>query len=311
LVRISDASNASVKDVSNSTFTISNLVIVTSPNGGEQWIGQDQHDITWTSQNITNVSIDYSLDNGSNWLSVVASIPASAGSYNWTIPDTTSSQCLVRISDVSNTSIYDVSDATFTITTRPKVKVTSPNGGETWFVLTTHQITWTTQNISLIKIEYSTDNGSVWSVLVPSRPVTGSAYWTVPVIPSTECLVRISDVSNPAIFDVSDSTFIIEDPSVSVDDIESGIPEEYDLSQSYPNPFNPSTTIKFSLPEATEVSLKIYNTLGQKVAELVNSKMEAGYYSYVWNASDLTTGMYIYELKTDKFVSVKKMILLK
>ena len=310
LVRISDTSNASVKDVSNSSFTITNLVIVTSPNGGEHWIGQDQHDITWTSQNITNVSIEYSLDNGSNWMSVVASTPASVGNYNWTIPDTTSSQCLVRISDASNASINDVSDATFTITPRPKVKVTSPNGGETWFVLTTHQITWTTQNISLIKIEYSTDNGSVWSVLVASRPVTGSAYWTVPVVPSTQCLVRISDVANAAIYDVSDSTFTIEDP-VSVDDIESGIPEEYDLSQSYPNPFNPSTTIKFSLPEATDVSLNIYNTLGQKVAELVNLKMEAGYYSYVWDASDVTTGMYIYELKTDKFVSVKKMILLK
>ena len=90
------------------------------------------------------------------------------------------------------------------------------------------------------------------------------------------------------------------------------IPEVYSLEQNYPNPFNPSTKIEFSIPEdVNNVTLTIYNALGQKVAELVNSKMEAGKYSYVWNASDVSTGLYIYELRTDKFVSVKKMLLLK
>ena len=90
------------------------------------------------------------------------------------------------------------------------------------------------------------------------------------------------------------------------------IPTVYALEQNYPNPFNPSTKIEFSIPEdVNNVTLTIYNTLGQKVAELVNSKMEAGKYSYVWNASDVSTGLYIYELRTDKFVSVKKMMLLK
>ena len=89
------------------------------------------------------------------------------------------------------------------------------------------------------------------------------------------------------------------------------IPDKYSLEQNYPNPFNPSTTIKFALPEAAEVTLTIYNTLGQKVAELVNSKLEAGNYSYDWNARNVSTGMYIYELRTDKFVSIKKMMLLK
>ena len=90
------------------------------------------------------------------------------------------------------------------------------------------------------------------------------------------------------------------------------IPATYSLDQNYPNPFNPSTKIEFSIPEdVNNVTLTIYNALGQRVAELVNSKMEAGKYSYVWNASDVSTGLYIYELRTDKFVSVKKMMLLK
>ena len=89
------------------------------------------------------------------------------------------------------------------------------------------------------------------------------------------------------------------------------IPTVIALYQNYPNPFNPSTVIGFSLPEATDVSLTIYNTLGQKVTELVNGNLEAGHYNYQWNASNITTGMYIYELRTDNFISVKKMLLMK
>ena len=84
------------------------------------------------------------------------------------------------------------------------------------------------------------------------------------------------------------------------------------LEQNYPNPFNPSTTIKFSLPEeVSNVKLSIYNVLGEKVVELVNTALVAGKYQYQWNAQNVATGMYIYELRTDKFVSVKKMVLMK
>jgi hypothetical protein len=90
------------------------------------------------------------------------------------------------------------------------------------------------------------------------------------------------------------------------------IPAKYALEQNYPNPFNPSTVIEFSLPENVgNVKLSIYNVLGERVAELVNTALVAGKYNYQWNASNVATGMYIYELRTDKFVSVKKMMLMK
>jgi hypothetical protein len=90
------------------------------------------------------------------------------------------------------------------------------------------------------------------------------------------------------------------------------IPAEYALEQNYPNPFNPSTVIEFSLPEdVSNVKLSIYNTLGEKVAELVNTALTTGKYQYQWNAQNVVTGMYIYELRTEKFISVKKMILIK
>jgi hypothetical protein len=90
------------------------------------------------------------------------------------------------------------------------------------------------------------------------------------------------------------------------------IPDKYSLEQNYPNPFNPSTVIEFSLPEnAKNVSLTIYNALGEKVAEVVKGSFEAGVYEYQWNAVSLASGLYIYELRTEKFVSVKKMMLMK
>ncbi|MBE0571467.1 MAG: T9SS type A sorting domain-containing protein [Ignavibacteriaceae bacterium] len=90
------------------------------------------------------------------------------------------------------------------------------------------------------------------------------------------------------------------------------IPANYALEQNYPNPFNPSTVIEFSLPEdVANVKLSIYNALGEKVAELVNTSLTAGKYQYQWNAQSVATGMYIYELRTEKFNAIKKMILLK
>jgi photosystem II stability/assembly factor-like uncharacterized protein len=90
------------------------------------------------------------------------------------------------------------------------------------------------------------------------------------------------------------------------------IPDKYSLEQNYPNPFNPSTTIEFSLPENVgNVKLSIYNVLGEKVAELVNTALVAGKYSFQWNANNVATGIYIYELRTEKFVSVKKMLVIK
>lgn len=89
------------------------------------------------------------------------------------------------------------------------------------------------------------------------------------------------------------------------------IPTGYELSQNYPNPFNPTTNIKFSIPEQGFVSLKVYNTLGQEVATLLNDFKSAGTYQVDFNASNLSSGMYIYILSTGKYKIAKKMLLMK
>jgi len=99
----------------------------------------------------------------------------------------------------------------------------------------------------------------------------------------------------------------------------SSIPTGYSLSQNYPNPFNPSTTIKFSLPEASQVSLKIFDMLGREVVTLVNEELSAGNYNYQWNGSRLASGVYLYRFTAtsssgntkQQFIQVKKLMLLK
>lgn len=89
------------------------------------------------------------------------------------------------------------------------------------------------------------------------------------------------------------------------------IPDTYMLGDNYPNPFNPSTEIKYQLKESGFVSLKIYDILGNEVADLVNEHKDAGYYTAKFNGNNLASGIYIYRLRVNDFVSSKKMLLAK
>ena len=98
-------------------------------------------------------------------------------------------------------------------------------------------------------------------------------------------------------------------PVVNVESDE--IPLTFELDQNYPNPFNPATTIEYTLPKASEVTLTIYNLLGQQVALLVDQSQAAGRYNVRFNASHLASGMYLYRLSTGDFVQTKAMLLIK
>ena len=94
------------------------------------------------------------------------------------------------------------------------------------------------------------------------------------------------------------------------------IPAEFALHENYPNPFNPTTQIRFDLPEMGNATLTIYNMLGQKVKTFNMHSNPAGYHSIKWNATNdlgdpVSAGVYLYQLQTKGFVKTKKMILLK
>lgn len=98
---------------------------------------------------------------------------------------------------------------------------------------------------------------------------------------------------------------------IGIQYISSEIPNGFFLSQNYPNPFNPSTNIEFSLPEKSFVKLKVFDINGKEVAKLVNENLSAATFRYVFNAENLSNGLYFYKLESGKFSETKKMIILK
>ncbi len=100
--------------------------------------------------------------------------------------------------------------------------------------------------------------------------------------------------------------------AVHIDVAEPGVqPESYTLSQNYPNPFNPTTVISYSVPEKSEVTLKVFNLLGQEVATLVNGVQNMGAHQVNFNANNLSSGVYFYTIKAGSFTSTRKMMLIK
>ena len=116
-VRISDAADATVTDVSNGTFTIKGALVLTSPNGTETWIVGESRNVTWNrTGSIANAKLEYSTDAGVTYPNVIiASTGAAAGTYAWTVPNSIGNQLRVRVSDVSDATVLDTSDANFTI----------------------------------------------------------------------------------------------------------------------------------------------------------------------------------------------------
>ena len=188
-------------------------ITLTSPSGGESWTVGSSHDITWSSTGAgVNVRIQFSANNGTDWSDVVGSTP-NDGSYTWTIPDSPSTACLIRVSDAAYPPTNDDSNATFAISAfvAPSVTLTSPNGWENWTAGSGHDITWTTTGvIANVDISYSADRGSHWIPVAAGTANDGLLTWTVPHTPSTQCLVRVSDASNGALNDSSQTVFAIQ-----------------------------------------------------------------------------------------------------
>jgi len=104
---------------------------------------------------------------------------------------------------------------------------------------------------------------------------------------------------------------VVVNSSMVNNETSTALPRQYTLSQNYPNPFNPSTQIEYALPKATQVTLEVFNSVGQKVMELVNGQKSAGYHTATFDASGLSSGVYLYKITTPSFTETKKMLLIK
>ncbi|MBN2011568.1 amidohydrolase family protein [candidate division KSB1 bacterium] len=160
-----------------------------------------------------------------------------------------------------------------------------------------------------VSLLLSRDGGDQWETI--ANDVKGNSFiWTVTGPVSNQCLFRIVDKSDENIFTESAAKFSIES---QVTQVQKSIDEPlaYNLYSAYPNPFNPSTTIEFSLPHESHVKLSVYNLLGEEIQTLMNEVKNRGKHSIIFNGSSLVSGIYICRIEADGFVQTRKLTLLR
>ena len=146
----------------------------------------------------------------------------------------------------------------------------------------------------------------------PSQPLLYNTWYTIKIDSSAKSVggIKLDGNGDGIPGDPFILTFKTQSQPTSVEDY-SNIPQRFELYQNYPNPFNPETIIRFDLPENQFVSLKVYDLHGREVNKLVNNFLKAGSHEIKFDASNLPSGIYFYQIVTPKFTNTKKMILVK
>lgn len=125
---------------------------------------------------------------------------------------------------------------------------------------------------------------------------------------SDQVSYRLKQIDNDGQFAYSKTVTV---DLTTITSLEDEVVYEFALEQNFPNPFNPSTAIKYSLPNSGLVKIKIYDTLGREISTLVNEVKNTGIHHVIFNGSDLSSGIYFYKLDFNEYMSVKKLILVK
>ena len=185
---------------------------------------------------------------------------------------------------------------------------TEPDGGAAWVNAI---VGVPGENIFIALCDYSlyytTDLGATWT-LMDTPDSTDGEYFISAVVLNKDFAYFMTQQGTAVKFENQSSTTAI--------DYEPGILTRFHLQQNYPNPFNPTTTISYSIPQATNVKLVVYTMLGREVTTLIDEYQLNGQKHIVWNATDVhgikvSSGIYIYRLITDNFNQSRKMLLLK
>ncbi|MGD8781075.1 MAG: agmatine deiminase family protein [Ignavibacteria bacterium] len=158
------------------------------------------------------------------------------------------------------------------------------------------------------KITMSNLEGDKYSADIPAQEDNAHVYYYIEATSAKGKTIR-----KPMVAPEWAYNFVVDNDAVTdVADKNENLLKTYSLSDNYPNPFNPSTNISFTLPKSSNVKLAVYNIIGEQVATLVNqNNMAAGEYNYKFNAHNLPSGIYIYQLITEEFIKSKKMMLIK
>lgn len=294
---------------------------VTSPNTAVSWEALTNQTVTWnvantnvSPVNCANVKILLSTDGGLTYPITVLESTPNDGSEVITVPNNPTTTARIRVEAVGNV-FFDISNVNFTITAAIPVELTS-------FTASYHssyvKLDWTTAtetNNQGFEVEKcKTKNANEIKNWEKIGFVNGNGTTTLQndysfidrnVVSAGKYFYRLKQVDFDGKFNYSNEV-----------EIDITAPKSYNLAQNFPNPFNPVTSIQFAVPVAANVSITLFNSLGQQVMELVNRDFNAGLHYVDVDASSLSSGVYHYKIEANgsdgsKYVSFKKMVLLK
>jgi plastocyanin len=178
------------------------------------------------------------------------------------------------------------------------------------FVFTPSSVTVTVGDT--VKWQWLNGTHTTTSSTIP----TGTASWSSPLDAANQTYIYvITHAGTYNYYCIPHQSFgmvgvITANPN-GIQPIGTSVPENYNLQQNFPNPFNPTTNIRFDIPKTTKVKLIVYNIIGEQMDVLVNNELNAGSYNFDWDASAFPSGVYFYVLAADDFRAMKKMILIK
>lgn len=310
-IMIQDPNHKSRIDLSNN-FTITDRTItILYPNGSEKFISGNAYTILWESTNIKNLDIYYSVDAGENWSPLAINLLSKKDTLTWTVPNINSQKCLIKIIDNNDNRIYDLSNEYFTIEKikNPEITLLAPNNNEEWLINNSYLIKWTSKDIDKVKIDLSLDLGNSWQSIINSYLNDNNNYlWQIKdsLIVSDSCLVKVSDLANPQVFDISDSAFAIR----LISNVTDNNINDLEL-EAFPQPFRDKLTIRYNLLMRNYINLKIYDMIGNNILNLASDFQNSGLHEYKLNFSEIPTGFYYLLIQIGEITKVRELIHIK
>jgi hypothetical protein len=289
--------------------------LVTSPNTNVTWAGASSQIITWDVANTdaalincTNVNILLSTDGGQTFPTVLLANTPNDGTESVTIPNTPSSTSRVKVEAVGNI-FFDLSNTNFIIEETIPVELVSFSAQRTEAGVELNWKTATETNNSGFTIERSRDDQNFEQIGFLSGKGTTTEF-------SNYNFIDTDIESGKYYYRLKQTDFDGSFDYLNVILVDVGLPKRFVLNQNHPNPFNPSTIIKFQLPVDANVKIQLFNSIGQKISELLNTDLSGGVHEVTFEGSNLSSGIYYYTMNAvgkdgTNFTSTKKMILMK
>ena len=273
--RVTSAEDQFITDDSDDYFTvIANPVYFNTPQAGDEFYPEQTASLQWDSFMFLTCDLHYSTDGGQTWMLVESNMILNF--YDWTVPDVISDQCMLKVSDANDPTVYGLS-AIFSIVAQATAVFTSPVGGDIWTFGEEVTMSWTGENLPLsVYFDYSLDGGQSWNYLgnAISEPADGSVELSIPKVASTNVKIRMMNADYTFMFGITEDPFTFYVPPVFVFYPDDG-------QKVY---LNGSIQIIWLVYEVELVNLELSIDGGENW-EIIESNLDGDQYTFNWTVT--------------------------